>query len=282
MTKAMEPEKLKSIALHARKRLLETVHHAGAGHTGGSLSQIEILVALYFGIMNIDPAHPRYDERDRFILSKGHAAAGYYTVLAARGYFTEALLSTFDREGSPLQGHPDMHKCPGVDYSAGSLGQGLSIAAGMAQGAAMLGRTFRTFVLLGDGECQEGQVWEAAMYAGARKIPRLIAIVDYNKVQLSTRVPDGVDVEPFADKWAAFNWQVLVVDGHDIEALVDVLERAVESSARGPVVVIANTVKGKGVSFIEGRYEWHGKAPDDAELTRAMAELNAQGAADGD
>ena len=282
MTKTLEPEKLKRIALHARKRLLETVHHAGAGHTGGSLSQIEILVALYFGIMNVDPADPSDENRDRFILSKGHAAAGYYTVLAARGYFTEALLSTFDREGSPLQGHPDMHKCPGVDYSTGSLGQGLSIGAGMAQGAAMLGRTFRTFVLLGDGECQEGQVWEAAMYAGVRKIPRLIAIVDYNKVQLSTRVPDGVDVEPFADKWTAFNWQVMAVDGHDIAALVDVLGRAAESAARGPVVVIANTVKGKGVSFIEDRHEWHGKAPDDAEFDRAMAELNAQGAADED
>jgi transketolase len=264
MTKTTDAGILKTIALAVRKSVLETVHN----------------VALYFGIMDVDPANPRREDRDRFILSKGHASAGFYAVLAERGYFPRALLSTFDHEGSPLQGHPDMHKCPGVDYSTGSLGQGLSIGAGMALGAAMLGKTFRTFVLLGDGECQEGQVWEAAMYAGVRRIPRLISIIDYNKVQLSSRVPDGVDLEPLADKWRAFNWQVVTVDGHDVDALLDVLGGAIINSSRGPVAVIANTVKGKGVSFIEGRYEWHGKAPDDGEFARAMAELDAQGAAD--
>jgi transketolase len=268
-------DELTSLARETRRLIIETGHTAGAGHTGGSLSEVEILIALYFSFMNIDPQHPDWEDRDRFILSKGHASLGYYTVLAQRGYFPVAQLKTFDHEDSALQAHPDMHKCRGVDFSTGSLGQGLSIGVGIALGAQKKNKAFRTVVLLGDGECQEGQVWEAAMFAGAKHIQRLIAIVDYNKVQLSNKVEENLSLEPFAIKWESFGWSVLSVDGHNIAELLSALSRAGSMSEQGPVVIIANTVKGKGVSFMEGKFEWHGKAPNDQEYATALRELDA-------
>jgi transketolase len=265
---------LESIARQIRALIIDTAHAAGAGHTGGSLSEVEILTALYFSFLNVDPNRPDWEERDRFILSKGHASLGYYVTLALRGYFPLDSLKTFDREDSALQAHPDMHKCKGVDYSTGSLGQGLSIGIGMALGRLKKNLRFMTVVLLGDGECQEGQVWEAAMFAGSKRIPKLIAIVDYNKVQLSNTIDANLSLEPFSIKWEAFGWNVLSVDGHNIADLLSALSRARAMAERGPVVIIANTIKGKGVSFMEGNYEWHGKAPNDQEYIAAKKELS--------
>jgi transketolase len=210
---------LQGIAAELRKLVLSTVHHAANGHIGGSLSEVDILSALFFRIMDIDPKDARRIGRDRFILSKGHSTPGYYATLARRGFFPLAELDSFDELGSRLQGHPDMHKTPGVDISSGSLGQGLSCAVGMALGNQAGGGTFTTFVLMGDGELQEGQVWEAALYAGARRLPHLVAIVDNNGVQLSARTKEVVDLEPLAQKWQAFGWSVLSCDGHDMAEL---------------------------------------------------------------
>lgn len=256
-----------------RKVILKTTNHAGMGHVGGSLSEVDILTALYYSVMNIDPSNPDWEARDRFILSKGHASPGFYTVLAGRGYFEEALLETFDEIDTKLQAHPDMHKCPGVDYSTGSLGQGLSVGIGIALGGARRGKNFKTFVLLGDGECQEGQVWEAMMFAGANQVKNLVAIIDYNKVQLSSTMEENVNIHPLAEKISSFRWKVTEVDGHDMEALNQALHTAAVDSAAGPVAVVAHTIKGKGVSFMENKCEWHGKAPDDEQLTAALKEI---------
>jgi transketolase len=264
---------LKASALKIRRLILETTHHAGAGHTGGSLSMVEILTALYFRIMHIDPKNSKMEDRDRFILSKGHATPGYYSTLALRGYFPIDELQTFDSMGTRLQAHPDMNKCPGVDYSTGSLGQGLSIGTGMAMGGAAAGRDFYTFVLMGDGEQQEGQVWEAAMFAGKREVKRIVAIIDYNKVQLAGRTAETLDLEPLTEKWEAFNWKVLNCDGNDMSMVLDAIEKAAALSEQGPVVVIAHTIKGKGISFMENTPVWHGKAPNDDELALALVEL---------
>ncbi len=264
---------LESRANDIRCLILKTTYNAGAGHMGGSLSMAEIMSALFFNIMNIDPDNISMEGRDRFILSKGHATPGYYSTLALRGFFPESELATFDQVNSRLQAHPDMHKCPGVDYSSGSLGQGLSIGIGMAQGGAAAGRKFNTFVMLGDGESQEGQVWEAAMYAGAKKVKRIIAIVDYNKVQLAAKTAETVDLEPLDQKWEAFNWSVLQCNGNDMEETLNILHKAVLVSQDGPVVILAHTVKGKGISFMEDRFQWHGKAPNKDEYTRALTEL---------
>mgnify|MGYP000908170194 CR=1 FL=1 len=266
---------LEAKAKAVRRLVLETTHHARMGHTGGSLSEADILTALFFRVMqNRDLANRRVD-RDRFILSKGHSTPGYYATLALRGHFPIEALQTFDSLGSILQGHPDMHKTPGVDMSSGSLGQGLSCGIGIQLAAAadpeMAG--VRTFVLMGDGESQEGQVWEAALYGGARKVRGIVAIVDMNGVQLASTTAEAVSLEPIVDKWKAFGWTVIDVDGHDMGPLVEALERARTLSADGPVAVVARTVKGKGVSFMEGRHEWHGKAPNDAEFELAMKEI---------
>ncbi|MBI9100950.1 MAG: transketolase [Spirochaetales bacterium] len=265
-------------AKEIRYLILKTTHEAGAGHTGGSLSMTEIMTALFFNIMNIDSSNPTMEGRDRFILSKGHSTPGYYSTLALRGFFPESELSTFDRIDSRLQAHPDMNKCPGVDYSTGSLGQGLSIGIGIAQGGAAAGRSFHTFVLIGDGESQEGQVWEAAMYAGASKVKRIVAIVDYNKVQLAATTAQTLDLEPLADKWTAFGWNVLECDGNDMAEVLQTISKAVAQDGEGPVVVLAHTVKGKGVSFMEGKFQWHGKAPDIDEYRRALHELGCSDA----
>ena len=264
---------LRGVAHELRMLVVKTVHHAANGHIGGSLSEVDILSALFFRIMNIDPDDANKSDRDRFILSKGHCTPGYYSTLARRGFFPVEELGHFDELGSRLQGHPDMHKTPGVDISSGSLGQGLSCGIGMALGNKADGIGFTTFVLMGDGELQEGQVWEAVLYAGAHRLPQLVAIVDCNGVQLSARTNDIMALEPLEAKWEAFGWTVLTCDGHDMTDLVKTLERAKNASTDGPVAVIAHTVKGKGVSFMEGKHEWHGKAPNDEEFRAAMAEL---------
>ena len=268
-----ELAELRNVCRRIRLSIINTIAHAGAGHTGGSLSEVEILAALYFRAMRIDPSRPQWPDRDRFILSKGHASPGYYCTLAARGYFDERRLAEFDAINSMLQGHPCMRQTPGVDMSTGSLGQGLSAGAGMVLGRDQLGMHFHVYVLLGDGELQEGQVWEAAMFAGQRRLKGLIAIVDYNRVQLSGTVPGTLDLEPLADKWRAFQWLVFECDGHDLAGVVQAIEQAREASVSGPAVVIAHTTKGKGVSFMEGKYQWHGRAPNDEECRRALAEI---------
>ena len=256
-----------------RRLVLETVHHAGCGHTGGSLSAVEILTVLYFHVLRVDPTDPRRMDRDRYVQSKGHASPTYYAALAERGFFPVEELKTFDRIDSRLQGHPCMKRTPGVDFSTGSLGQGLSGAIGMALARDRLGLDFRVFCLLGDGECQEGQIWEAAMYAGVHRIRSLVAIVDYNKVQLAETVARTLDLEPLEEKWRAFRWQVTACDGHDVADLVRALDQAQRDAASGPVVILAHTVKGKGVSFMEGHYDWHARAPNDQEFAEAMKEL---------
>ena len=276
MAQEMTIDELTARARHVRCLVLETTHRAGMGHTGGSLSEADILTALYFRVLqNIDPADPARPDRDRFILSKGHASVGYYATLAARGYFPLGELENFDELGTSLQAHPDMHKATGVDMSTGSLGQGLSCGIGMALAAQRDGASFRTFVLIGDGESQEGQIWEAALYAGSNALPGIVAIVDRNDVQLSSKTDDAVGLGDLAAKWRAFGWSTHEVDGHDMASLTPALERCREEAAKGPVALIARTIKGKGVSFMEGRFEWHGKAPNDAEFLSAMAEVNA-------
>lgn len=274
---ARSTAELERLARQVRISALRMAHRAGCGHIGGSLSEADILTALYFGAMRIDPARPQWPDRDRFILSKGHATLAYYAALAARGFFPRQELESFDCLDGMLQGHPDMCGTPGVDMSTGSLGQGLSCGIGMALGAAVNGQRLHVYVLLGDGECQEGQVWEAAMYAGTHGVKRLTAIVDCNGVQLSCRTEEAVSLEPFAEKWRAFRWNVFECDGHDMEEILRVLELARHASDEGPAVVIARTVKGKGVSFMEGRCQWHGKAPDDLEFAAALRELEEAG-----
>lgn len=266
-------DELEKTANEIRYYILKTTYNAGAGHMGGSLSMADIMAVLFFNIINIDPKNITMEDRDRFILSKGHATPGYYSTLALRGFFPVSELDTFDQINSRLQAHPDMHKCPGVDYSSGSLGQGLSIGIGMALGGEAVGRKFNTFVMMGDGESQEGQVWEAAMYAGAKKVKRIIAIIDYNKVQLAAKTKETVDLEPLDKKWEAFNWSVLQCDGNNMKEILGALDQAVTISQNGPVVIIAHTVKGKGISFMEGRFQWHGKAPDKKEYLSALTEL---------
>jgi transketolase len=270
----MEKEELKQVCRCIRKSIINTIARAGAGHTGGSLSEVEILTGLYFEVMNINPQKPDWPQRDRFILSKGHSSAGLYCTLANRGYFSEEKLVEFDHVGGMLQGHPCMLKTPGVDMSTGSLGQGLSAGIGMVLGRDKRKMTFDVYVLMGDGEIQEGQVWEAAMYAGFHKLRGLIGIVDYNKVQLAETVEKTLGLEPLAEKWQAFGWQVVECDGHDIVRVVETFEKAKKMAQSGPVAVIAHTVKGKGVSFMEGQCQWHGKAPSEEERIKALAEID--------
>jgi len=269
----MEISQLKERTTQLRRDILTMTNRAGNGHVGGSLSEIDILAVLYHLVMNIDPQNPKWPDRDRFLLSKGHSSPGYYVTLADRGYFNKAELDNFDQTGSGLQSHPDMRKCVGVDYSTGALGQGLSVGIGMALGGAARGKCFVTFVLIGDGETQEGQVWEALMYAGAMKVKNLVAIFDNNGVQLSSTMADNVNINPLFPKLTDFGWLVMEVDGHDVNSLAQTLSNAREAAAAGPVAVVAQTIKGKGVSFMENQYAWHGKAPNDEELARALAEL---------
>ncbi len=263
---------LRPICRQLRQDILEMICAAGSGHPGGSLSCVEILAVLYYEVMHIDPAQPDDPERDRFLLSKGHAAPALYSTLARRGYFDPKLLPTLRQLGSPLQGHPHQERLPGLDCSSGSLGQGLSIANGLALAAKRQGKPYRSYCLLGDGEVQEGQVWEAAMTAAHYKLDNVCAIVDDNGVQLDGPTAQIMNVEPLGDKFAAFGWQVLPVDGHNVEDLALAFQEAAETKGR-PTVLLAQCVKGKGVSFMENQCAWHGKAPSREELAAALAQL---------
>lgn len=257
-----------------RKKILTMLYQAGSGHSGGSLSCIDILSVLYNQIMKHDPQEPNWPERDRFILSKGHVCPALYAVLADCGYFDPKALATLRKYGSILQGHPYMHKTPGVEVSSGSLGQGLSIAAGIALGAKMDGEPYRVYCLLGDGETQEGQVWEAAMAASHYQLDNLCAVVDYNGLQIDGKVEEVMNINPYNAKWAGFGWNVTEVDGHDLSGLEKAFGAARTTLDR-PTVLIAHTVKGKGVSFMENNPGWHGIAPDAEQLASALKELEA-------
>ncbi len=272
-------DELRATAKEIRRLVLTSVQHAGAGHLGGPLSAADMLAALYFRFLRVDPANPGWPERDRFILSKGHSAIGLYATLALRGYFPVDELQTFDAIDSRLQGHPDMTVTPGVDMSTGSLGQGLSPGVGMAIGAKMRGLAFRTWVMLGDGEVQEGQVWEAAEVAARYRLDNLVAIVDNNRLPQYTWPDFGHrgrehPVANLPAKWAAFGWRVFECDGHDMDAIAETFEAAAAVGGQ-PAVVIAHTVKGKGVSFMENEFAWHAKQLDAEGLARALAELEA-------
>jgi transketolase len=268
--------RLQGEALAIRRLVLKTLNKSQAGHPGGSLSAVEILTSLYFQVMRIDPAQPNWPERDRFVLSKGHASPVYYATLARRGYFPETELATHDTLNSRLQGHPDMRKTPGVDMSSGSLGQGLSVCVGLALGAKMAGHAYRVYCMLGDGECQEGQVWEAAMSAPKFGLDNLTAIVDWNRLQLMGTVDEIMPTHSLPGLWREMGWEVLEVDGHDLMALVKVLQAP--HSAGKPLALLAHTVKGKGVSFMENRVEWHAKPVSGEDLKQALDELSQEGA----
>ena len=275
----MNSDALRHAANEMRIDIVKMIAEAGSGHPGGSLSCADILTALYFGgVLNHDPARPDNPARDRFILCKGHAAPALYAALAQAGYFPREELATLRKLGSKLQGHPDMHLVPGVEASTGSLGQGLSIASGIACGLRIDGNPAHVFALLGDGECEEGQVWEAAMFAAHEKLGNLVAIVDANGLQIDGPVTDVVQTGTLASKFEAFGWDVSHVDGHDIDALVDLLSRLKGQGGDVPHAVIARTVKGKGVSFMENQVGWHGKAPNGDQLKEALSELEKQGA----
>lgn len=274
-----EIARLQEIARRIRVEVVKAVNHARAGHLGGPLSAADLLAALYFHVLRIRPHDPAWPDRDRFVLSKGHSSIGLYAAMALRGYFPVEELSTFDAAHSRLQGHPDMTRLPGLDMSTGSLGMGISAAMGMALGARLTGRDSRAYVMLGDGECQEGEVWEAAMAAARYGLENLVAIVDHNKLQQYGWPGDGPDgrIPPQAPgelvaKWTAFRWRVLEVDGHDMAAILRVLAEAERGDGR-PVAVIAHTVKGKGVSFMEGHYFWHTRAIKPEEFAIAMGDL---------
>jgi transketolase len=271
--------RLEELARRIRVEIVRTVHKTGVGHLGGSLSEADILTALYFHELRVRPEEPDWADRDRFVLSKGHASVGLYATLALRGYFPVAELLTFDSLGSRLQGHPDMTRLPGLDMSTGSLGLGISAAVGIALGSRTLDRTNRTYVLLGDGECQEGSVWEAAFVAARYGLDQLVAIVDHNRLQQYGWQGDGPEhrLPPEAPgelraKWAAFGWRVIEIDGHSMAGILDALTQARAGDGR-PIAIIATTVKGRGVSFAEGRYEWHVKVPNAGEYALAMAGL---------
>jgi transketolase len=275
-------EALAERAAEARRCVVRSVARARAGHLGGPLSAIDVLTVLYGGILRVRPDEPDWPDRDRFVLSKGHASIGLYAVLALAGFFPVAELETFDEVGSRLQGHPDMTRLPGLDMSTGSLGLGLSTAVGMAYGARRQGRDTRVVCMLGDGECQEGQVWEAAASAVRFGLEGLVAIVDVNGLQQFGWVdPEGERTRPWttdrlAAIWASFGWRVLRLDGHDLRAIADGLRTAIADAEPGqPTVVLAETTKGRGVSFMEGRYEWHAKVPTADEADAALAELGA-------
>ncbi len=268
---------LERAALAIRRGIITGVHEAKAGHPGGSLSATELFTYLYFEEMNIDPKEPRKADRDRFVLSKGHTAPGLYSTLANRGYFPIEDLKTLRHLGSYLQGHPDMKHIPGVDMSSGSLGQGISAAVGMALSAKLSNKDYRVYTLLGDGEIQEGQVWEAAMFAGYRNLDNLVVIVDNNGLQIDGKIEDVCSPYPIDKKFEAFNFHVInVADGNDFDQLKAAFDDA-KATKGMPTAIVMKTVKGKGISFMENNAGWHGKAPNDAEYELAMADLDKAG-----
>lgn len=267
---------LRDKALNIRVKIIEMLAESGSGHPGGSLSAADIITALYFQAMKIDPKNPGWSQRDRFVLCKGHAAPVLYAALAHRGYFPEEELMTLRKLGSRLQGHPDMNKTPGVDISTGSLGQGLSVAVGMALGLKLNQQENFVCALLGDGEVQEGQVWEAAMAGAHYKLDNLIAILDYNGLQIDGPIKSIMSPEPLVEKWEAFGWRVIQIDGHDITAIVDALLEARNVKGK-PTILVASTIKGKGVSFMENQVDWHGNAPKKEQAEQALRELISGG-----
>ncbi len=272
----MDMLSLKKTANEIRKGIVTSVHSAKSGHPGGSLSAADIFTYLYFEEMNVDPANPKDENRDRFVLSKGHTAPGYYSALALKGFFPKEELKNLRHVGAMLQGHPDMKHIPGVDMSSGSLGQGLSTAVGMALAAKMGGKSYRTYCLCGDGEIQEGQIWEAAMFAGHRKLDNLLVIVDNNNLQIDGTVEDVCSPYPLDEKFKAFNFHVITINGNDFNEIDKAFKEAKETKGM-PTAIIANTVKGKGVSFMENQAGWHGKATNEKEYTQAMEELGKAG-----
>lgn len=267
-------KQLKIRACKARMGIIEGVFNAKSGHPGGSLSCVDILTYLYFDHMNIDPQDPKNDDRDRFVLSKGHAAPALYSVLALRGFFPVEELKTLRKSDSMLQGHPSVKYTPGVDMCTGSLGQGISAACGMALGAKLAGKDFRVFTVLGDGEIQEGQVWEAAMYASAKGLDNLVAVVDNNGLQIDGKIAEVNSPYPIAEKFKSFGWNVLEISAHSFDEIDAAFNAAAEFKGK-PSVIVASSVKGKGVSFMEDQVGWHGTAPNAEQYEQAMSELNA-------
>ena len=269
---------LEKMANEIRKDIVTAVHSAKSGHPGGSLSSADIFTYLYFEEMNVDPANPKWEDRDRLVLSKGHVAPGLYSTLAEKGYFPKEDLKTLRHTGSYLQGHPDMKHIPGIDMSSGSLGQGVSVAVGMAAAGKYDKKDYRVYTLTGDGEIQEGQIWEAAMWAGHRKLDNLVVIVDNNNLQIDGSVEDVCSPYPIDKKFEAFNFHVINIDGNDFDQIRAAFKEARETKGM-PTAIIAKTVKGKGVSFMENAAGWHGKAPNDEEYEIAMADLEKAGEA---
>ena len=269
---------LEKMANEIRKDIVTAVHAAKSGHPGGSLSSADIFTYLYFEEMNVDPANPKWEDRDRFVLSKGHVAPGLYSTLAEKGYFPKEDLKTLRHTGSYLQGHPDMKHIPGIDMSSGSLGQGVSVAVGMAAAGKYDKKDYRVYTLTGDGEIQEGQIWEAAMWAGHRKLDNLVVIVDNNNLQIDGSIEDVCSPYPIDKKFEAFNFHVINIDGNDFDQIRAAFKEARETKGM-PTAIIAKTVKGKGVSFMENAAGWHGKAPNDEEYEIAMADLEKAGEA---
>ena len=274
----MNKLELQKTANEVRKGIVTAVHSAKAGHPGGSLSAADLFTYLYFEEMNIDPKEPKKADRDRFVLSKGHTAPGYYSTLAHRGFFPVEDLTTLRKVGSYLQGHPDMKHIPGVDMSSGSLGQGISAAVGMAISAKLSNDDYRVYTLLGDGEIQEGQVWEASMLAGHRKLDNLVVIVDNNNLQIDGKITDVNSPYPIDKKFEAFNFHVINIDGNDFDQIEAAFKEARKTKGM-PTAIIAKTIKGKGVSFMEDQAGWHGKAPNDEQYAQAMEELEKAGEA---
>jgi len=278
----IEIKELKMYAAKVRMHIIDEVYSAASGHPGGSLSCTDILTALYFSEMHVDPNRPLWEDRDRFVLSKGHCSPALYAVLAEKGFFPIEELVTFRKIDSYLEGHPSMRSVPGVDMSTGSLGQGISAAVGMAMAGKLDKKDYRVYAILGDGELQEGQVWEASMAAAHYKLDNLTAFLDYNGLQIDGKITDVMSPEPVADKFMAFGWNVLKVDGHDIEEIIEAINKAGETKGK-PTIIIASTIKGKGVSFMENQAGWHGTAPKKeqrdqaiAELSKALAELEVE------
>ncbi len=272
MISEQELSRLKDIAKDVRINIIKMLTEAESGHPGGALSATDILTVLYFHKMKHNPKNPKWEDRDRFVLSKGHGVPAQYAVLAKCGYLPEEELMSLRKIDSRLQGHPDRMKLPGIEASTGSLGQGLSIAIGMAIAGKLDKKNYHVYCMIGDGESQAGQIWEAGMSGAKYKLDNLTAILDYNKIQLDDRVPVIMDIEPIKDKWLGFGWNVLEIDGHDIQQIIYALDEA-EKAKEKPSIIIANTVKGKGVSFMEDDVAWHGKAPSAEQAEQAIKEL---------
>lgn len=271
-TSPMSVNELKKMAMTIRRDIIEMISTAKAGHPGGSLSAADIVTALYFRMMRVDPENPRWPDRDRFILSKGHACPVWYSALAEKGFFDKKHLSTLRKLNSILQGHADMNKTPGVDMTVGSLGQGISAGLGMALSGKLRKKDYHVWVMIGDGECQEGSVWEAAMAGPRWKLDNYTVIIDKNRLQNDTFIDEVMPIDPLAEKWRAFNWNVSEIDGHDMAQVVDALEAA-KANKGIPMAIIAHTVKGKGVSFMENVPKWHGAAPNAEETETAIADI---------